>query len=715
MLAGHGLRRSTSRSVAGTRPRLRKTARRWKMSAMTDHERWPGGRVVALAAAAVACTAAGLTVSMWTTVVADRSVPDEVINDALLIGFVLVGVVVVAARPENRIGWVMLVGGVGGALGGAGIGLAQHGLVDAPGSVPGAGAYAVAGQVVRSLGWLALTTVVAVLFPDGRVAGPRWRWLYRATLIVAVASVLDPILDPEADLTGLGSWRNPLAPRGAWQVVNIPVFLAHIALGAVVTICAVVQLVQRWRHGGELVRQQLLLFACAAALPVVAAPVALLVGGGGWIFGVTSAPLPIAIGFAILARGLYDMRTATNRTLAWLTLSLAVAGLFAVIIAVGGLLGASPATPWPTWLAAAAAAVCFAPLRDVLQRGVNRLTYGRWTEPYELLAALGQQLEASSDVERLIDDVVVELESLGLREVRILAHDQPAAAVNDEVVVPLYAYGASTGSFRYRQPDPPLRARDRRVIEDLAGHLGGVLHARMLMHDLQLARERLVLGREEERRRLRRDLHDGLGPALAGHLLRLDLLAGVVAPGSSAGNLVQSLRAELRDTVGEVRRVVEGLRPPALDELGLAGALTQASNRLVAGSGVNVQVHVDSLPGLPAATEVAAYRIATEALTNAVKHARATRCTVELDLDGDQIVVCVRDNGIGVGEANSGRGHGLNTMRERAEELRGTFHVHSEPNGSGSVVRATLPLRARPASEPARPVQAEPVEAEAAR
>ncbi|HEU5007923.1 MAG TPA: histidine kinase [Jatrophihabitantaceae bacterium] len=673
---------------------------------MTDRERWTAGRLAALAAGAVALTALGLATSVWTTVLADRSVSSEVVNDLLLVGSVIVGVVIVAARPGNRVGWVMLLGGVCAAVGSASIGIAQHGLVDAPGSVLGAGAFAVVGQILRSLGWLALTTVVAVLFPDGRVAGPRWRWLYRALAVVAVASVLDPVLDRTADLTGLGGWRNPLAPSGAWQVINLPVFLAHIPLTVVVTVAAVVQLIQLWRRGDEMMRQQLFVFACAAALPAVAAPIALSLGGGGWIFGVTSAPLPIAIGFAILARGLYDLRTGTNRTLVWLTLSITVAGLFAVVIGLGGVLGASASTPWLPWLAAGVVAGCFAPLRDVLQRGINRLTYGRWTEPYELLAALGEQLEAASDIDRLLDGVVAELESLGLRDVRIIENDEESDADEDMVVVPLRAYGVLIGTFQYRQPDPPVRARDTRVIANLAGHLGSVLNSRILTHDLQRARERLVLGREEERRRLRRDLHDGLGPALAGHLLRLDLIAGVVAPDSTAGGLVDALRTELRDTVSEVRRVVEGLRPPALDELGLVGALSQASSRLVAGSGVTAQVRADLLPPLPAATEVAAYRIATEGLTNAVKHARATLCTIDLCLDENRLVLWVRDNGTGLGDVASGRGHGLHTMRERAEELRGTFDAFAAPDGAGSVVRASFPLPPAKAVPPAPPLTA---------
>jgi hypothetical protein len=194
-------------------------------------------------------------------------------------------------------------------------------------------------------------------------------------------------------------------------------------------------LVSRWRRGDVLERQQLSLLAGAALVAIVATPVAIAVGGGRWVFGAAALPLPFVIGFAVLARGLYDLRTAANRTLVWVTLSLVVAGCYALVIAgVGSLVHVDLGAAWLPWVAAGVVAISFAPLRDVLQRGVNRLTFGRWDEPYDVLAALGQRLEATADVDRLLLDVVTELESLGLRDVsisdasaRVLAGDDEAA------------------------------------------------------------------------------------------------------------------------------------------------------------------------------------------------------------------------------------------------------------------------------------------------
>jgi signal transduction histidine kinase len=215
-----------------------------------------------------------------------------------------------------------------------------------------------------------------------------------------------------------------------------------------------------------------------------------------------------------------------------------------------------------------------------------------------------------------------------------------------------------------------------------------------LTRDLQQTLERLVVAREEERRRLRRDLHDGLGPALAGHLLRLDVIAAKLDPDGPAAADVKTLSDELRGTVLEVRRVVEGLRPPSLDELGLAGALAQTTRRLVAGTDIDLELHVADLPTLPAAVEVAAYRIVTEAVTNVVRHADATRCRIEVDADPSRLRLSVTDDGHGFEQVDgTAGGHGLHTMRERAEELRGTLRLVS---GDGGAVVAELPLPAGP-------------------
>jgi signal transduction histidine kinase len=651
----------------------------------------------AVVTAAVTASALGVVLSLWATSPAGGSVA-SVLSGVVVVAFAVVGAVVVAARPDNRIGWIMLAGGTCWSLGNAGADLGYRGLVVQPGSVPDVSGVVVAGSVVRALGWYLVTAALPVYFPDGRLVSPRWRWLSRLLVVVLVAAVVQPVIDPQADNNQLGSWHNPLGVQGAWQALDGLGFLLSLPLSLVVMVGAVAQLVTRWRWGDAFRRQQLTLFAAAAVLPLLAAPLAFATGAG-WAFSVAALPLPFAVGFAVLARGLYDLRTAANRTLLWVTLSAVVAGAYALVIVGAGAVLDVRGAVWLPWVAAAVVALTFAPLRDSLQRGVNRITYGRWDEPYDVLAALGQRLEATVDAERLLDDVVLELRALGLDDValvdtagRVVAGAETASSGQSLVEVPVSAYGERVGVLRYRPPVGGLRARDRRLLDDLTAHLGGVLHAQRLTSDLRRARESLVLAREEERRRLRRDLHDGLGPALAGHLLRLDVVASALDPGTPVQRDVDNLRRDLRATVLEVRRVVEGLRPPALDELGLVGALREVLGRLAAG--LDVSLTSDDLPTLPAAVEVAVFRIVTEAVTNVARHADARHCWITLERTGSGLRATIRDDGRG-GAAGAVTGHGLQTMRERAEELRGRLRVVSTDDGTTVVAELPLPEQTR--------------------
>ena len=212
-----------------------------------------------------------------------------------------------------------------------------------------------------------------------------------------------------------------------------------------------------------------------------------------------------------------------------------------------------------------------------------------------------------------------------------------------------------------------------------------------LTADLQRSRERLVTTREEERRRLRRDLHDGVGPQLAALMLELETASDLVSDHPEASALMAKLSGRVRETVSDVRRSVHALRPPALDELGLIGAIREGAARYGRG-GLRLSVEApEELPTLPAAVEVAAYRIAQEATTNVVRHAEASNCWVRIALDEDAGVLRleVEDDGRGIRE-NDKAGVGMSSMRERAEELGGRCSVEPSAKG-GALISALLP------------------------
>jgi signal transduction histidine kinase len=248
------------------------------------------------------------------------------------------------------------------------------------------------------------------------------------------------------------------------------------------------------------------------------------------------------------------------------------------------------------------------------------------------------------------------------------------------------------------RPGGALGAADEQVLADLARQSGALIHAVRLAADLQESRRRMVTAKEEERRRLRRDLHDGLGPELAALTLKVDGAAlQLTTRPDRAGELLGDVRAGLSATIEDIRRLVYDLRPPALDELGLLGALRDFVRRLDTG---RPQFTVEAPEGwiaLPAAVEVAAYRIAAEAVTNVVRHADARSCCVRLTLTPTCLRLEVSDDGCGLLDGLV-PGVGTRSIVERAVEIGGTATVSNRPDGPGTLVRAELPLsEGRPA------------------
>ncbi len=254
---------------------------------------------------------------------------------------------------------------------------------------------------------------------------------------------------------------------------------------------------------------------------------------------------------------------------------------------------------------------------------------------------------------------------------------------------PITHAGVDLGQLSARRRHTPLDVRDERLLQAAAAQLGVVLHASRLTAQLQHAREELVLSREDERRRLRRELHDGVGPTLAGIGLGLEAANNALpANVSRSQELLSDVRTDVAGLIEDVRRVVGGLRPPLLDEVGLVGALTQRANAFADTAGWTVCVDATPLPALPAAVEVAAFRIGSEVLTNVARHARATRCDIRLGISDGSFEMEIHDDGSG--GAAPGKGAGLASIRDRATELGGIVTIDSHE--TGTTLRVRLPL-----------------------
>jgi len=421
--------------------------------------------------------------------------------------------------------------------------------------------------------------------------------------------------------------------------------------------------------------------------------------------------VPLTIGLAVLRYRLWDIDLLINRTLVYGLLTTSLIGLYLLAVVGLGTLFSALGNLLLSLFATGLIAVLFQPLRQRLQRAVNHLMFGERDDPYHVLLRLGSHLEATLAADALLPTIVQTVaQALKLPYAAIIfkqqgeevlaastgkAHEQSAL-----VRVPLVAQAEQVGALwlSARTPGDSLTPADLRLLHDLAPQIAVAVQSvrlttelKQLTRDLQQSRTRLITAREEERRRLRRDLHDGLGPTLASLTFKIDAARNLLTQDSErADRLLEGVRQQAQEAITDIRRLVYDLRPPALDELGLLSALhEQAASYQHQG----LQIIVDAperLPPLPAAVEVASYRIAQQALTNAVRHAEAQQCRLRLRVDERVLTLQVSDDGKGIAPEHH-IGVGLLAMRERAVELGGSSTITSDSSG-GTTIQVSLPL-----------------------
>ncbi|HVX29351.1 MAG TPA: histidine kinase, partial [Nitrolancea sp.] len=497
------------------------------------------------------------------------------------------------------------------------------------------------------------------VFPDGRFV-PRW------TRPIAIAWV--------GFIAFANFFPGRAIPGAALLVLIVPALI--LLFGGSMLYAQI----YRFRHDATpLQRQQIkwVSYSLAAALvtfvigalvsalpvfnrsPVAAALFAL---ASGSIYVVVFLLVPVSIGFAVLRYRLWDIDPIVNHTLVYGGLTVCIVGLYVVVVAELGVLFSTSGNLVFSLIATGLVAVVFQPLRLSLQRGVNRLMYGERADPYAVLTALGQRLESTLAPETILPTIVQSVaEALKLPYAAIalrrsdeltLAAERGTAPGDTSglLLLPLSYQHEAVGELRLapRASGEPFSPADRHLLDGLARQAGIAVRAVGLTLELQQARERLVNAREEERRRLRRDLHDDLGSQLAGLNMQLGILRSYIGTDPDAAeSLVQELRQELREAIGSVRQIAHNLRPPVLDDLGLRAAL-QARAQQHGSAALRVEICLpDDLPPLSAASEAAIYRIVEEALTNVARHAQATHCRVQLAVTS-AIELTIEDNGIGI-------------------------------------------------------------------
>ncbi|GAA4053644.1 sensor histidine kinase [Nonomuraea soli] len=608
------------------------------------------------------------------------------------LAFPALGAFLLASRPRLALAWMMCLGGLGGAV--------YEFFRALMLTTAAAGDLILAGWVrfPAHFGWAASSLLLEVLLPlyspDGRLPSRRWRWVAWLGVVSIGLELVRQVLRPGPPAKGYplpARIPNPLeiTALGPYDATIWTVAWAGILVAVPL---AALSLVVRFRRADPVGRRQIgwPLFALGGYVAFML--VGLVVPALDWVQIVWAAFIPVAMVFSVMRHRLYGIDTVLSRAFVAAGLLVVIAAVYLGVAGVSSLL-VSGHDHIAGLVSALLTGAFFQPLRRTLQRAVDRLFYGPVGDPAALVEQLIQEVRRGDPEQALAAVAKVLRKGLAVQRVavevsgvRLVSTGTAGEKVGDSPrEVPLIWHGEWVGRLLVGSPTPRRfpAAHDERVLAVLVPYVADVAHAVRMAADLQRSRERLVAAREEERRRLRRDLHDGLGRALAG-------MAAIVSEArctlkdspAAADGLLSELRSSMDTVTHDLRDLVHGLRPPALDDLGLAAALRALARP---GGPATEMTFAGDLSDLPAVVEVAVYRIVSEALSAVRDHATEVRVSVRREPSA--LFLVINDDGPPPG---SGRA----SMRERTAELGGICLVTGDRDG-GTTVTVTLPLTAR--------------------
>jgi signal transduction histidine kinase len=652
--------------------------------------------------------------------------------------FPIIGYLLAVRRPENAIGWVML--GMGVVMGIPNAAYATYAVHGGPGG--------------RELGllldaidqpmWIPVVAIPAtfllLLFPNGHLPSPRWKWFARILGWGLVVIFLVILVGPGPIEGGaLNGADNPLGLEFLRPFLGVA--FASILIIPIGAVGSLVSLVQRFRRSRGIERLQLRWLVTAATIVAATYAASVLFSlGGEWTGASTTNPewlnvlqtvsvlsfslIPISIGASILRYHLFDIDVVINRAVLFGALAVFITVVYVAIVAGVGAIVGGQASPLLSAAAAAVVALAFQPARRRAQRFADRLVYGKRATPYEVLSEFSERLGNTYANEELLPRMARALgEGTGaaradvwmrvgdeLRHEAVWPEDaetlspRPAPPEGEEGVVtassmfePVRHHGASLGALSIeKRPGESLTATEEKLVRDLAAQAGLVLRnvglteaLRDTIEQLRASRQRLVSAQDEERRRLERNLHDGAQQQLVALAVKLRLLEQLVERDpAQARSVAAQLQGDTTDALEELRDLARGIYPPLLADKGLVAALESQARKSV----VPVAIEANGVGRYPREAEAAVYFSCLEALQNVAKYASASRATITLS-DGDgRLRFEVSDDGVGFDAASRSGGSGLQGIADRLAALDGEIEVRSTP-GAGTTVAGVLPVR----------------------
>ncbi|MEV4835839.1 ATP-binding protein [Nonomuraea sp. NPDC049486] len=690
------------------------------MGGLAPAVRWQarGPHLAGMAAAlllAVLVTRAAVTLPEWGRLSSGAALMTAEVT-RLVVGLpvCVVGVLLLADRYARRRGALVLAAGV--------VWIVPPAMSDVLAAVERPGTPVAAAAILLAAAGTACQPLTVLLFPLCLLPRPAVRWPRTAVIVTAAAASIQYAVVWGLGTPGSARFASPWAGTAPATWAAGLLHDSQVALDWLAPVVTAAVTAELARAASKAGRGSAARWVIAAACPLYACLLLSDLWGESWTMVARSAGVVLwvaMIGLAASHGGLWRLERVTSHRMAraFVLAVLVIAVTCAAMAAWAALLTGRTTV---TAVVAGCALVTGWAARPLVRHAVlavERAFYGPRARPHEAVRALAVRLQQAphpGDVPEQICRGVVE--DLGLSGARIALETRAGARLlaaaggpvdGPAQVFPLRHHGEVVGRLEVARDGASTPAeRDSELLALLADQAGPALAALRFGEEAQAARERLVLAREEERRRLRREIHDGLGPQLAAVQLRLGV-AQACGQASPAARAHLGTAAEvLVEALAEIRRITAGLAPATLVERGLLDATRILAHRLTTDA-VRVTVTAGPLPAMAPAVETAAYRIAAEAVTNAVRHARARHVEVAFTTAPGTLTVTVTDDGTGFG-ADTIPGTGLLSVTERAEEVGGHADLHPTP--TGTTITATLPTPPPPAlpDHPGRPDRGHP-------
>ena len=651
---------------------------------------------------------------------------------AMMFGYASIGALVASRLPNNPIGWLLLLTGIGFLISFSSSDYAKYAIYTNPGALPFA-SFAVWLQT-----WIFLLPVGSVvlfvsLFPNGSAASPRWRWLpYAIVVVFSLAMVTAMFRAGPVDVTDVPGIPDPLNPVGLESLDPVLQAIQWVVglVGLAVAVLAVVSLIMRYRAARGVERQQirLLVYVGLIAIVFLILTIATAIGQGPdesttlndllfLVFFISfGVGIPAAAAVAVLRYRLWDLDVVLKKTIvATVLLLLLVVVSGVALLVIGGIIVAPLGEPGAALIVGIGIGALAWPLLHLSRRIADRIVYGKRATPYEVLTQFSERMAESYATDDVLPRMAAILGSgTGAKSITIwllvgsqlrpsitwpVADDlepeediAPAATLADltgDVFVVRHQgeqLGAITVSMHANDPMNPTKEH---LIKDLAGQAGLVLRNVRLIEELRASRRRLVTAQDNERRRLERNIHDGAQQQLVALSVKLRLADGMVEHDpAKTHELLGQLQAETTETLEDLRDLARGIYPPLLADKGLSAAIEAQARK----SQLDVELVSNGVGRYDQDVEAAVYFCCLEALQNVAKYSGAKRASVAFEQKDGRLSFLVSDDGIGFDPSRVAAGLGLQGMADRIEAIGGTFAVSSAP-GAGTTVTGAIPVR----------------------